>query len=35
MKRNPEIIDGLHGNKGRIEMGHERKNIIVFVIFLQ
>jgi hypothetical protein len=35
MKRNMEIIDGLQGNTGRIEMGRERKNIIVFAIFLQ
>jgi hypothetical protein len=35
MKRNPEITDELQGKTGRIEMVHERKNIIVFIIFLQ
>jgi hypothetical protein len=33
MKRKPEITDGLQGSMGRIEMGRERKNIIVFTIF--
>jgi hypothetical protein len=35
MKINPKITDGLQGNTGRIEMGREKKNIIVFTIFLQ
>jgi hypothetical protein len=34
MKRKSGVADGLQGNTGRIEMGRERKNIIVFTIFL-
>jgi hypothetical protein len=33
MKRKPEITYGLQRSTGRIEMGRERKNIIIFTIF--
>jgi hypothetical protein len=32
MKRKSGVADGLQGNTGRIEMGRERKNIIVLEI---
>jgi hypothetical protein len=33
MKKKLEITYGLQRSTGRIEMGRERKNIIVFAIF--
>jgi hypothetical protein len=33
MKRKPEITYGLQRSTGRIEMGRERKNIMIFTIF--